>query len=307
MQLSENELRSLIKVKRKTDRTLYGLCPKCGKNEFGISIKGPHLFGCFRKKKCGFTGNIFTLLRFLGLSTPNDKKSFLGFDISFKLEKFEQENSEILKKVQMPIGFKRVNFHEYLNSRGYQAKDYENYVCGASNLEPKLKNRVVIGFRDEIGPIGYIARALTKEEPKYLNKGENFSKMLDGLNESPFQEATIVEGHFSRINTRNCFEELGIQSRVVSTFGAKISDYQVNLLIKEGITRVNLFFEQDVYKMLMKSSEKLIHKFDSFTIMKTSSPDSDPGNMNIIEIGEAYLNRQNFFKFATTKLPSIEL
>ena len=52
MKLTELELRSLIKVKRKnvSAQVLYGLCPKCGHDEFGISLNEGHPFGCFRKK-----------------------------------------------------------------------------------------------------------------------------------------------------------------------------------------------------------------------------------------------------------------
>src|SRR5690606_10383412 len=47
-------------------KNLYGKCPKCGHNEFGISLEDNHRFNCFRKKECGFQGNIYTLLKFLG-------------------------------------------------------------------------------------------------------------------------------------------------------------------------------------------------------------------------------------------------
>jgi hypothetical protein len=305
--LTENELRQLIKVTKKNQRTLYGVCPKCSKSEFGISLNSPHLFGCFRKKKCGFSGNIFTLLKFLGIRGFSEKKEYPGLTIETKIEKFEKENFQILETVNMPIGFKRVSKSDYLDSRGYNSKDYQNYKIGITNLDLKLKDRIIIGFTDVNGDIGYIARSLNGQEPRYRNGGKNFSKMLDGLHETDYPEATLVEGHFDRINLRNCFTELGIKNRAISTFGAKISDYQINLLIAEGITKVNLFFEQDVYKILLKSSEKLIHKFEEFKIMKTSSLESDPGSMDIFEIAEAYLNRQNFFKFATTELPKLEL
>jgi ssDNA-binding Zn-finger/Zn-ribbon topoisomerase 1 len=307
MKLSESELRNLIKVTHKTERTLYGICPKCGKNEFGVSLNEPHLFGCFRKKKCGFVGNIFSLLKFLGLKQIKEKKRYIGLNIQSKLEQYDLKQFEILPEVKLPIGFKRVKENEYLRSRGYTDNDFENYLCGFTNLQLKMKNRIIIGFKDGIKTVGYIARAMDTSEPRYLNKGASFSKVLDGLEESNYDEATIVEGHFDRINTRNKFRELGIESRVVSCFGAKISDYQINLLLRSGVTKVNLFFDLDVHKIIMSSSSKLIHKFSDFKIMKTTNFDLDPGDMDIIQIGESYLNRENFIKFATVKLPMIQL
>ena len=42
---------------------LMGICPWCGVNEFGVSLKDNHTFNCFRKKRCGETGNIYKLLK----------------------------------------------------------------------------------------------------------------------------------------------------------------------------------------------------------------------------------------------------
>ena len=63
---------------------IMGDCPVCGHNEFGISIKSPHLWQCFRKNKCGVTGNIFTLLRYLRVD-PDDVPIHAVDYIDFKI------------------------------------------------------------------------------------------------------------------------------------------------------------------------------------------------------------------------------
>lgn len=310
MKLTESKIRSLIRITRKSGTTLYGYCPKCNKNEFGISLKEPHLFGCFRKKKCGWAGNVFTLLKFLGVKTDfKGKKEFEGLNIEGGvLEDFEDFKFEIFEKINMPIGFKRVKDHPYLRKRGYKQRDFETYLCGTSKLANKFSDYIIIGFQDFEKPIAYVSRALKGQEPKYRNsKNEVFSKYLDGLKEIDSNEAIIVEGHFDRIKTRNNLEELELKIKTVCCFGAKISDEQIKLLQREGVTKVNLFFDPDVLLIILKSGEKLLHKFEEVNIMTINDLDKDPGDIDSYELGEVYISKKNFINFKQQKLPDLEL
>lgn len=308
MKITESQIRSLIKVTRKSKKTLYGYCPKCKKNEFGISLDENHIFGCFRKKKCGWTGNIFTLYAFLGIPFRKDanfKTEKLKINkIERKLESFELE---ILPEIKMPIGFKRVFQDEYLDKRGFTREDYENYVCGKTILSPKFKDRIIVGFKDQGRIVAYSGRTLTDEIPKYRNsKNEYSSKHVDGLSESDYEEATLVEGLFDRISVRNSFEILGIESRVLSCHGAKINEDQIKLMRRAGITKLNLFFDPDVLKVIVKSGSALEHQFD-LKIMSLEDRSLDPGDCDVYQIAESYLNRKNFINFTKSKLPIIQL
>jgi hypothetical protein len=312
MQLSESELRNLLKIKKKSGNTLYGACPKCGHNEFGISVREPHLFGCFRKKMCGFSGNIFSLFKFLKIPF---KKEFRGSFQELELEenaleqKFFEEENKVFQEIKMPMGFKRLKQFNYLDERGYKEQDYENYVCGKTILDKKFKDRIIIGFKQDNRTVAYTGRTLIEDlKPKYRNSsGEMFSLFLDGIEESDYNEATIVEGHFDRINVRNKFEKLGIKSRVVCSFGAKISTTQINLLEREGIVDVNLFFDPDVLKIIEKNAARMLHRFNSLKIMLLDNVEQDPGDSGENDIEKAYLNRKNFIKFTTNKLQIVQL
>lgn len=308
MFLTEQEIRQIIKIKKKSGSTLYGTCPKCGKDEFGISVIEPNLFGCFRKKMCGFAGNSKTLLKFLALPLKKQNLKYSGIKLESKelVEKINiEEQTTILPHITMPIGFRRVYEHDYLRHRGYTDIDFQYYNCGSTKLDPKLSNRIIIGFPDFTGKIiAYTGRTLCGDEPKYRNSsGKVFSKILDGLTESKHKEVTIVEGHFDRINVRNKYLNLGIENRVVCSFGAKFSDEQISLLQHQGIEHVNLFFDPDILPIIIKNTSKISHKFKTVNVMLLNDLDKDPGDSNEIEIGEAYLNKQNFIKFTTNTLP----
>jgi len=312
MKLKEHELKNIIKITKKSRNTLYGICPKCKRNEFGISLtKENHPFGCFRKKNCGFSGNIYTLLKFLNIQTIS-KETYNGLTIEEVLEEENGIKFEILKEIKMPIGFRdlfktnNVSLFEYLINRGYKDEDFINYKVGHTTLQIEHKGRLLIGFIQNKRLVAFIGRSLKDSvTPKYLNSKTDFSKLIDGLYENQYSEATIVEGHFDRINTRNMYQELGIQNRVLCTFGAKISDYQIALMQSEGITEVNLFFDPDVLKVVKATINNIGNRFFKVNIMTLENKEIDPGDASKNEILKSYKSRENFVKFTATSLPNL--
>lgn len=319
MKLTEQQLREILRItkKRHDGSVLYGYCPKCKRNEFGISLNEGNLFGCFRKKRCGFSGNIFELLKFLGISPSNYGKMSKP---SVKIEKIdlkeigEKFQMEVLPERRMPIGFRRIMDHPYLRERGFINSDFENYVVGTTNLVPVLKGYVIVGIPQFGRVVAYTSRSpLSKEEcerfnkKRYINSKDDFSKILDGIDESNYDEATIVEGIFDRINVRNCFQELGIESRVCCSFGAKFSDDQMRLLLNAGVKRVNLFFDSDIISTFIKAGSMILHKFEEVKIICHDNPNEDPGDLDVKQIWELYKNKKNFINFTLKRLPIVEL
>jgi len=104
---------------------LYGECPYCGGDEFGISLEDNHLFRCFRGKECGETGNIFKLLKHLGKTELYKNKDFYKeTDIFRPLEKRAliegpKEVDMSLPDVSIPLGWRRMDSNPYLDSRGF--------------------------------------------------------------------------------------------------------------------------------------------------------------------------------------------
>ena len=72
-------------------------CPWCGISEFGISLKDNHTFNCFRKAKCGETGNIYKLLKKI------DRVDLLGFDGIESIKYDERLENIIEKKIESNI------------------------------------------------------------------------------------------------------------------------------------------------------------------------------------------------------------
>src|SRR5437868_2798495 len=111
MKLSIEKLKELLPdaAPDRRGKNLRAKCPYCGGDEFGISIEENHVFGCYRLKKCGATGNIFTLAKFL---KRTDLLTLTGFTgkvekLENKLRKEEVQLDLSLPTVNMPMGWIR--------------------------------------------------------------------------------------------------------------------------------------------------------------------------------------------------------
>jgi len=307
MKLTEKELRKIVRIEKKSSngKTLYGICPKCGKNEFGISTERYHPFGCFRKKMCGWTGDIFDLFKFLNLSfkrRENIERTHLDKIIKYKEEKFKPI---IEREIKMPIGFRRVFDDEYLNSRHFLKEDYNHYCCGYSNLDFLFKNRIIIGLRQHHRLVTYTARSfLSKEECEVQNelryrnyKATRFELILDGLDEIEPQHDTaiIVEGVFDRVSVKNQ-GDLKPNECVISTLGVKMNEYQTSLLGHNGIKHLVIFYDPDVIKQIIKIGKEIFINFESVKFVLNEFK-KDPGDMNKKEINICLNNRINLYNF----------
>lgn len=304
MKLTEAELRKLIRVttKRSDIKVLYGYCPKCNKPEFGISLEEGHPFGCFRLKKCGWKGNIYTLYKFLGISQQKQESSNILKIESNMLDKPVREETSLLEPLpekKLPLGFKRVYQNEYLEKRGFRPDDFENYICGYTKLEYNLRDRIIIGIVSGGKLIAYLGRSLgQKKERKYLNsKSTQFSRILDGIKDNNSKNAILVEGLFDRINIRNHVNDLKIDCRVICSFGAKLSLEQIDMLIADGVENLIIFFDPDVPKIIGDTLKKCVHRFNSVKYISIEDKEKDPGDLDLKQFEYAYNNMKNLFTF----------
>ena len=100
-------------------------------------------------------------------------------------------------------------------------------------------NRLTVGIRDARGEVlGFGARALGDDQPKYLNSPESsrFSKgkLLYGLDRAKESirtggAAVLVEGYFDRI----AFERAGLPAAVAS-MGTSLTAHQADLLARHA-------------------------------------------------------------------------
>lgn len=301
-------------------------CPWCGISEFGISLKDNHTFNCFRKAKCGETGNIYKLLKKI------DRVDLLGFD-GIESIKYDERLENIIEKkiesnidlsietIEPPLGWKRIYSNYYLENRDFDS--FEKWEVGATKLFRKLKDHVVLLIRDGGEIKGYVARiAKAKEElremeiqldkkiPRYQNSKTDFTKLLGGYDEINEKTTTIilVEGAFGK-EAVDRHLELDKQDEVkcCCTFGAKLSEEQIFKLQLKGIKHIVLFFDIDVINKIKKYTMEYLNEFESVKIIHTSRPDVDPADLNKEELISIYNNKIDPIAFYFNKIQVLNL
>lgn len=286
--LSRSQIEQLIEGTRLSQdgKNLYGICPFCGKDEFGISLEGNNAYRCFRGKNCGETGNAFTLLKKLGRV-----KEFLGereIDVDGQIHsivevKDEEEVGE-LPLVKPPVGWKRKFEDEYLFERGVTERQFHKFQIGRSIFK---RDYVTFLVEMESRVTGYISRSIKSKEYcdthhilRYQNSSSDFSKMLFGYDEivEGIIDVILVEGIFDKLRTdENLQLDDSNEIKCVATFGAKVSDEQIRLLKEKGVKRVWLWFEGDVLEKVKTVAAKLALHFDTRC---TFIQGKDPGDMD---------------------------
>jgi len=282
MLLTRKQIEDLIgkTILASDGKNLYGKCPYCGGDEFGISLEGNNAFNCFRKKKCGMVGNAYTLLAFF--------KKQITFDrtLSEVLSTFEDEIAkeiEPLPLVTPPVGWKRFTDDEYLRGRGWVDYQFEKYKIGRSFLN---KEYVTILIEMNSQTVAYLGRSIKKKEEiekinerrklsgekKYLrynnSTGSDFGKMLfghDDIIKGKTKNVILVEGWLSKTKTEVNLEldfDTADTLKCVATFGAKVSDDQIKLLLGKGIENIYLWFEGDVLSKVKPLAMKLNNYFN---------------------------------------------
>ena len=285
--ISDSDLREILKIHKETHSGQYVCdCPFCGKERHLYISKKTQLFDC---KKCGTSGNIFKLLRYL------DKLYLLGGKSVQDVEKINsirhtlEENSEAVQheleepKVKLPAGWKVLkNSNAYLIGRGITSDLCIRYNFGATTLLNKYAGYVIVPIYDNGVVRGFIGRYGAKVVPegklRYSNSlHTKFSKLLFGYDEITKNTITVilVEGIFDKIAVDKV---LGLwnqeEIKCVATFGKKISDEQIKKLELKGISRVILLYDFDAVKDIKKYG-LILQKHFFTTITFTNKKDID--------------------------------
>jgi glutaredoxin-related protein len=331
MKLTLDEIKQLVNIVRldRKKENGYGICLECGQDEFGISLKDNHRFGCFRKKACGFSGNIFTLLRYLGKSIAEVKPGFeprakLGGKLMIDEEK-EKLNVE-LEDCSMPTGWKRVMDHWYLEQRGFTKEDYERFEVGVTTIDPRFREMVIFKVSQNGTNKAYIARSTkAKKEIERLNKSfkaqgstvkvlryknseSEYGKILLGIEECTENTTTVivVEGLFDKINTDRQLRLLDQEEiKCVCSFKCGCSDEQVMLLQQTGIDTIVLLYDPDVINEIKKAAWDLENYFNVHVGFDEMG--RDPGDMLEEDFDEVFKNLRTPSQFSTEKMNVLEL
>lgn len=324
MKLSLEKLQELLPgfYLDQREKNLIGPCPECGHKEFGVSIEEGHRFGCYRKAKCGFNGNIIVLLKYLGRYDEVVQEKTTNLPKKIDKVVYEAEFEDAVSSMDPPIGWRRVFDHSYLNNRGFSKEDYERYPVGITAVDPRLrKDYVIFLVYQDYEVKGWVARhRASKEELERLNlirKGQekplilryrnsisDFSKLCYGIDEVDTQTENliIVEGIFDKINTDkqlNLHEDF--KTRCICTFKAGLSEEQLSIIKRKGpnIKSITLLYDGDVVRITKTVSSKLQK---DYKVKVGYHRTKDPGDMDKSDFLEVLNNLQTPIEFKSFKL-----
>lgn len=315
MKLTRGQIESLIGDCYLDHRNnLVAKCPYCGYNEWGISLGDNHPWNCFRKKACGVTGNIYSLLKKLGRV-----RGFLTereVDVFKKLELDLKDGKTVLNmempEIKVPFGWRRVYDDPYLRERGITDAQFQKFEVGRSRWNPGYVTFIVRRDGKIVGHIGrsdkskeWIDNYNEKQKSegnksvflRYDNSVSDFSKTLFGIDEvtEETEIVILVEGLFSKIRTDANFKLDGFPwIKCCATFGAKFSDEQAELLKRKGVDSLIFWFEADVLNKI----KPIVAKASSqFNVAVGYLKNVDPGDIGPEEANRILRNGKNWLDF----------
>lgn len=331
MKLAQSQLLELLKeFHPKVDRREKNLildCPWCGQRECGISLDEGHRFGCYRKKKCGEVGNIFTILRHIGKTIGYSAE---GLETLDKLDiptlgniEFDEDQplsiSIDLPTIKPPLGWTRTWDDPYLKERGFY--EYAKYEVGRTLMDRRLKKDYVIfvlKFKDEV--VGWLGRHvkpkkwIEQQNALWFNKtgirnkikrysnapGVDFGKILYGIEECTANTTTLflVEGLFDKVAVDRKMDLDTISDmKCCCTFKCAISDEQLFQIIQlPKVDTIVLLYDPDVVAQIKTAAEKL-ESYNYNVLIAFSNSGKDPDEMNEKEFAEALNNARPLSTF----------
>ena len=292
MKIDDGDLRNEVLINPKLNRTNQYICdcPFCGKESHFYIDKTTQLWDC---KKCGESGNIYKLLRFVDKlyllqgatvverETIASVRSLLA-DVE---DSSATETATELPVIPMPVGWHVLTQgNSYLMGRGVTAAEAVRYEMGETRLFKKYRNYLLIPIRDDGKVRGFIGRYESRNVPdgklRYNNSiGTEFGSLLFGYDEIIAGTTTtviLVEGIFDKISVDRF---LGLwtapEVKCVATFGKKISAVQIAKLVNKAVRRVILLYDFDAVKDIKRYGLELEKFFITDITFTSKSKDID--------------------------------
>lgn len=238
---------------------LKGDCPSCGENKWGVNLSLMRT-NCFRCKYNEKPIDAIMLLE--NLVTNNEVfkvlKAFEGIDF------YEEaiELYQLKENVTLPEGYKNISrgdsilacsARNYLIKRGFNIKELAKAGWGYSNKD-KYFGYIIMPFYRNGKLVYFNARRFLGDGPRFNNPlVEDFGlgKSMLMYNSDAllmYDRVFIVEG---LMNART------IGDNAVSMGGKKVSNYQINLLIKSPVKKFIIGFDHDGYDDALELAIKL--------------------------------------------------
>lgn len=271
-------------------------CPFCSKESHFYINKHTQQWDC---KKCGESGGIAKLLRYLG-------KTYLleGATVQIKeriqtLKEMEAANEDLLSQtinslptIKMPVGYEVIKYNnKYLNSRGFTRYNYQHTEVGQTKMLSKFKNYLLFPVYENDDLKGFVGRLdpTTVKNPdnflRYKNSTRTkFSELLygyDDIVEGKTNVVILVEGIFDKEGVdRNLLlieagDELDHEIKCCCTFGKKISKTQIQKLVNKGVSHVILLYDWDAVMDMKKYGLELAKHFVTRVVYMNERKDVD--------------------------------
>ena len=291
-------------------------CPVCHKSgyKYGIYI-GPDTsnktFGSSHCFKCG--ASFRTLKETLGVIGREDllpkPVTDLNNTLSYSFDLFEDEIDDGLVEVEMPDGYKRTFYNDYLNYRGFVSDDYVFFECGTNRaMDWRLNDYIIFPIIDDGIKVGYVCRHIWDKSEiddyndthrakirRYVNSTENgFGKLLynyDTIKRHETNTVILVEGVFDVIaltRKMNLYENTLVVP--VCTFGKKVSDTQLYKLQIKGVSTVIIAYDADAVETTKKVGNQVNQYFDTYVVDLSNAGGKDFDEMTSDEILGVFAN-----------------
>ena len=255
-----------------------GKCPVCNRRKLSFRFFADGLFFKCWRVSCNIRG------------TSKDLSNLLGGSISVKKGYVSPITKKRVLPVERPVFFERIFSHPYLDGRGFRF--YKKYCVGVT---PRYDGYLIFMIEQGGKEVGWLGRSYLGADRKYLNaSGISFGKMLFGIDDIVAgDEVFLVEGIFDKF----ALDALGVKS--VAVFGSSISSDQCLLLLKAGVKKVVIAFDEDVGYDVGSTFQSLELIFDVSLITISGG---DIGSTAPDLLKEKLKSRESFLKLAPRKL-----
>lgn len=277
-----------------------GECHEIGKFAI-LFIQNSGLVHCF---KCSYKTSLFNYLRTIKRLDLIEKTSASYTDIIKSVREESRVSQKSVNVCDLPRGFKRCYFDDYLDERGFTPEQYNLFQVGSST-DIRLRNHIVFPIYQNGKLSSWLARSRYskqwhKENKEAFKRGESrlvlryynsdgteFSEILGGLDEIDEYVDTVilVEGITDKANVDRLLDLYREKSdkKCCFTFGKNLSEDQLNLLIKKGVKNLILMYDPDALEEIEQFALLYSNKL---SILCAKLKDKDPGDLNVEEIDE---------------------
>lgn len=315
--VSKDEIIELLGLRISGNRGWYiGKCVFCGKEgKMGINFDDLG-FNCFAGK-CQKSGSLLSLLKYIGrtdLISSHRTISNRIMESDISRDKIIDINLDT-PEVKKPIGFKRVDYHPYLDKRGFTDYQYSIFNVGVTTLDPKYRDYYVIFLVMEDNKcVGHLGRRTISDEevglldviiPKYNNSNTDFGMILMGLDEiivGVTDTIVLVEGVTDKASVdRNLGLYDDDEMACCCSFGKRISHVHIAKLYIRGVKNIYMFYDPDAVKQTRKYADDLSLYFN-VRMVNNINATVDAGAMNANEMIERFENSVDIVTYYTNAI-----